>query len=115
MAETVPDTAGALPRQHQQVAAAPDDGAVVAVAGAPDASAVTYTHIKGTMASIAAGLQLLHAARAAASEAEMNGERHQRIEALFQEACQAFDPLYRGLHEECADLLQCMLDSADST
>ena len=60
MAETVPDTAGALPRQHQQVAAAPDDGAVVAVAGAPDASAVTYTHIKGTMASIAAGLQLLH-------------------------------------------------------
>ena len=65
------------------------------------------------MEAMAAGLQSLHAARAAGG-AGMHGERRHRIEALFHDACRALDPLYTALHAECADLLQGMLDKAGS-
>ena len=74
---------------------------------------MAYAHIKDSMEAIAAGLQSLHAARAAASAAGLDGERRRdRIDALLHEGCRVLDPLYRGLHDECAELLQCMLEKA---
>lgn len=105
----------------------PDDSSQLAGAGVEDSessasratdcdlSALAYAHIKDSMEAIAAGLQSLHAARTAASAAGIDGERRRgRIDALLHDGCRVLDPLYRGLHDECTELLQCMLDKAGS-